>query len=209
MEEVSLGLLQMGEVSRGTQKKKGRTIHIEGAFLKAKDLEDMELMVKTTGELATIMCKIDPSLKFKDQGALYLKFIKALYGHIEAARLFYDDLDNIIQMKMNFSQNRYDPCIYNKKFEDVSVTIRVHIDDLKVSLKSKKHLENVVQDLKSVYGEISEHDYLGMVLSYHPEEKKITLNMRKYVEGILDEFEKENPEEFFKIVKTGRPLRRK
>jgi len=32
MEEVSLGLLQMGEVSRGTQKKKGMTIHIKGAF---------------------------------------------------------------------------------------------------------------------------------------------------------------------------------
>jgi len=47
-----------------------------------------------------------------------LKCIKALYGHIEAARLFYDNLNKTIQEKLNFQQNRYGPCVYNKITKD-------------------------------------------------------------------------------------------
>jgi len=73
------------------------TIDIKGAFLKAKVPDNLELMVKMTGELAQIMCEIDSSLKVNDEGILNLKCVKALYGHIEAAQLFYDDLNEKIQ----------------------------------------------------------------------------------------------------------------
>jgi hypothetical protein len=60
------------------------------------------LMVKMTGESASLMCEIDHDMNCDEQGVLYLRCAKALYGHIEVARLFYDDLDNTIQKKMNF-----------------------------------------------------------------------------------------------------------
>jgi hypothetical protein len=79
-----------------------------------------------------------------------LKCIKALYGHIEAARLFYDDLNKNIQEKMNFQQNRYDPCVYNNRTQDGVVTIRVHVDDLKISSKSRKQLEHTIKRLRNL-----------------------------------------------------------
>jgi hypothetical protein len=54
---------------------------------------------------------------------LHLQCNKALSGHIEAARLFFNGLDEPIQQKMKFRQNRYDPCIYNKQTKDDAVTI--------------------------------------------------------------------------------------
>jgi hypothetical protein len=48
------------------------TVDIKGAFLKAKVPEDMELMVKMTGESAQLMCKIDSSLNREQKGILYL-----------------------------------------------------------------------------------------------------------------------------------------
>jgi hypothetical protein len=39
-----------------------------------------------------------------------------------------------------------------------------------------------------------------MVLTYHPDQKQITLNMNKYVEGCLEEFEQNNSD--LKIVNT-------
>jgi hypothetical protein len=75
------------------------TVDIKGAFLKAKVPDNLILMVKMTGELANLMCEIDHDMKCDEQGVLYLRCVKALYGHIEAARLFYDDLDNTIQKK--------------------------------------------------------------------------------------------------------------
>jgi hypothetical protein len=64
------------------------TVDIKGAFLKAPVPEDLELIVKMTGELAKLMCELDPELECDEHGVLYLKCEKALYGHIEAARLF-------------------------------------------------------------------------------------------------------------------------
>jgi hypothetical protein len=57
--------------------------------LKAKVPKDMELIVKMDGELAELLCGLNPEFKRDVHGVLYLKCIKALYGHIEAARLFY------------------------------------------------------------------------------------------------------------------------
>jgi hypothetical protein len=107
-----------------------------------------------------------------------------LYGHIEAAKLFYNDLSHTIQEKLGFQQNQYDPCVCNKTVEDKKITIRIHVDDWKVSSQSKELLEEVIVKLHETYGEITvhsgdEHNYLGMVLSYHPELKTITMSMRK------------------------------
>jgi len=152
------------------------------------------------------MCELDDRLRVNGDGILYLKCVKALYGHIEAARLFYDDLNKTIQEDMKFKQNQYDPCVYNRRVGEDVITIQIHVDDLKISSRSKKLLEETVDRLKKAYGEITvhygdEHDYLGMVLSYNPQQKTITLNMRKYIEAMIHQFEQENVDEI-KIVKT-------
>jgi hypothetical protein len=61
--------------------------------------------------------------------------------------------------------------------------------------------------LRQINGEITvhtgpEHDYLGMALTCHPEQKWINLNMSKYVEGCIEEFEQEHAEQSIKVVTT-------
>jgi hypothetical protein len=46
--------------------------------------------------------------------------------------------------KMEFKKNACDPCIYNKKTADGIVTIRTHVDDLKVLSRSTKLLQEVI-----------------------------------------------------------------
>jgi hypothetical protein len=55
------------------------TVDIKGAFLKAKVPDELELIVKMTGEMAQIMCELDPELQCNDYGVLYLQCEKALY----------------------------------------------------------------------------------------------------------------------------------
>lgn len=81
------------------------TVDIKGAFLKAKVPEDLELIVKMDGEMANLLCRLDPKFNTGKEGVLYLKCLKALYGHIEAARLFYNELDNTLEKKMGFKKN--------------------------------------------------------------------------------------------------------
>jgi len=78
----------------------------------------MELVVKMDGELAAAFAELNPEFQPDEQEVLYLRCLKALYGHIEAARLFYDELNNSLINKMKFTRNRYDPCVYNTQTED-------------------------------------------------------------------------------------------
>jgi hypothetical protein len=64
------------------------TVDIKGAFLKVKVPEDLELIVKMDGQLAELMNELRPDFKIDEGGVMYLQCVKALYGHIEAARLF-------------------------------------------------------------------------------------------------------------------------
>lgn len=127
------------------------TVDIKGAFLKAKVPENMELIVKMDGGLAETFSELNPEFELDANGMLYLQCDKALYGHIEAARLFYDELDNSLTNKMGFVQNKYDPCVYNKIIEEDRITIKTHVDDLKISAKEKENVTWVIDKLREIY----------------------------------------------------------
>jgi hypothetical protein len=144
----------------------------------------------------------------EDGGILYLKCLKALYGHMEAARLFYDDLDSSLVKKMNFTRNQYDPCIYNRKSQTREmITIKTHVDYLKISSKSKEQVDLVVSEWRDIYKYITvsegeEHDYLGMVMTFDRKNNRVEINMKKYIQGIIKEFEEMEPDEEIKKVST-------
>jgi hypothetical protein len=84
--------------------------------------------------------------------------------------------------KMGFLRNGYDPCVYNKKTDDGCVTMRSHVDDLKISSKSESQLQIVINDLKEIYQVITvhedvSHDYLGMIMTHDRDKQCITINI--------------------------------
>ncbi len=100
---------------------------------------------------------------------LYLKCLKALYGHIEVARLFYKDY--LLTEQMRFEKKKHDPCVYNMRTEEGLTTIRTHVGDLKESLKLRDQLNVVIEELKEIYQDITVHvedkyDYLGMIMPH-------------------------------------------
>jgi hypothetical protein len=183
------------------------TVDIKGAFLKAKVPEDMELIVKMDGELAEAFVELNSDFELDENGILYLQCDKALYGHIEAARLFYDDLDDSLHRKMGFQQNQYDPCVYNKVIDGDRITIKTHVDDLKISAVKKENVEWTIDQLRTIYREITvqdgdTHDYLGMVMEHNRALKTVKINMRKYIQETIEEFQEDEPEERLKVVNT-------
>jgi len=183
------------------------TIDIKGAFLKAKVPDNMELIIKMDGELAAAFVELNIEFQLDEYGTLYLRCDKALYGHIEAARLFYDELDNTLQIKMGFVQNQYDPCVYNKVMGEDRVTIKTYVDDLKISAVEKNNITWVIDQLRIIYREITVHngdihDYLGMIMEHDRESKTVRISITKYILETIEAFSKEKPEERLKMVTT-------
>jgi CBS domain containing-hemolysin-like protein len=85
---------------------------------------------------------------------------------------------------MGVVRNGCDPCVYNKKTDERMVTVRTHIDDLKISSKSEGQLLKVIDDLKEIYQEITvhedtSHDYLGMIMTHDLDKQCVTFKRKK------------------------------
>ena len=110
---------------------------------------------------------------------------KALYGCVEAAALWYNDLRGTIT-KDGFVENAYDQCVFNKKCTDGNqTTIVLHVDDLLVTNVNESNLDAFYSYLKGVYNETrivrgKVLDYVGMSFDFTtvPGEVKVIASFR-------------------------------
>ena len=98
---------------------------------------------------------------------LYAKLLKALYGLLRSALLFYKNLQADLE-NMGFTINSYDPCVANKIVNGKQMTVMWHVDDLKVSHVEEKEVSKFCMQLSDIYGSKIKvnhdkvHSYLGM-----------------------------------------------
>lgn len=133
---------------------------------------------------------------------LYVKLRKAMYGCMRAARLWWKDLSTYLVEELGFQINPYDSCVVNKTIDGEQCTIIWHVDDLKISHKSKEVVENIIKKIEEKYGEMSvnisdKHTYLGMDFHYK-KDKTVVVSMIGYIEQAINEF----PEKYNEKVKT-------
>ena len=160
------------------------TIDIGGAFLNV-DLEPTGITVhmRLDKVMTALLVQLDPSFQsfVEDSGTAVVQLDKALYGCVEAAALWYNDLRGTIT-KDGFVENAYDHCVFNKKCTDGNqTTIVLHVDDLLVTNANESNLDAFYSYLKGVYKETrivrgKVLDYVGMSFDFTvPGEAKVTM----------------------------------
>jgi hypothetical protein len=173
------------------------TCDIPGAFMQA-DIDEI-VHVKFEGEVALLLTQVDPDLYKKflttehGKPVLYVVLEKALYGTVQAALLFWQELTQYLQ-DMGFALNPHDQCVANKTINGHQCTILWHVDDLKISHVEPQVVEDIIEKLNQRFGKEQElsvtrgdkHDYLGMTIDYsHPGEVQFT--MFDYIDNMLAE----------------------
>jgi hypothetical protein len=172
------------------------TVDIPGAFMQA-DMDET-VHVKLEGTMAELFSRLDPTLYRKyvrmERGkpVLYVELLKALYGTIRAALLFWRMLSAKL-VELGFVINPYDWCVANKMVDGKQCTILWHVDDLKISHVDADVVTDVIKTIDTAFGVETPitinrgkvHDYLGMTLDY-TEDGKVSVKMLDYVEGMLE-----------------------
>jgi hypothetical protein len=178
------------------------TVDIPGAFMQA-DIDKL-VHAKFEDEIAEMLVKMDPKLyqKYvKDENGktvLYVELLKALYGTMRAALLFWKLLSSKL-VQWGFVINPYDWCVANKMIDGKQCTIVWHVDDLKISHINEKVNTLVIKLIDSEFGNEAPltvtrgkiHEYLGMTLDY-TEKGKVETKMLDYLLRIFEDL----PEEF-------------
>ena len=102
------------------------------------EYQDKVINMTLRGALAELLVKTVPEFYRKNvvmekgEMVLYVQVLKALYGCLCSALLFYKKLLADLESR-RFELNLYDPCVVNKTTNVKQFTITWHVDNLKLS----------------------------------------------------------------------------
>ena len=173
-------------------------LDVPGAFMQAKI--DELVHVRFTGAMVTLLLEIDHEM-YKDyvvvekgEQVMYMELLKALYGPLRAARLFWQKLSKQLIDEWGFIPNKYDDCVVNKMTNGQQMTVVWHVDDLKVSHVDRAEVEKFVRKMEETFGKDTPltvsrgqvHDYLGMTLDFRTK-GEVKINMEHYIDMMLQD----------------------
>ena len=184
-------------------------LDVPGAFMQA-DIDEL-VHVKFTGAMVTLLLEIDYDMYKeyvvveKGERVMYMELLKALYGTLRAARLFWQKLSKQLIDEWGFTPKKYDDCVVNKMINGKQMTVVWHVDDLKVSHVDASEVEKFVQRMEATFGQDTPltvsrgqvHDYLGMTLDFRTK-NEVQINMEHCIDMMLQDA----PEEMKGIATT-------
>jgi hypothetical protein len=169
--------------------RKVKTFDVTGAYLNANNA-DREIYMVLDPIMSEFLIILDPSFKKfqRPDGTIIVKLLKALYGCVESAKLWYNLLSSVLMID-GFVVNPMDPCIYNKTVQGIQITIVIYVDDLFVSSINEALIDDLENLLKAKFHEISTHDgiihsYLGMSFDFSVTQC-VTVSMDGYIQDLL------------------------
>jgi hypothetical protein len=163
------------------------TVDIPGAFMQAYIDEVVHL--KFEGEIAEMLVRLDPKMyrqyikRWIGKTVLYVKLLKALYGTMRAALLFWKLMSSKLVL-WGFEINTYDWCVANKIINGKQCTILWHVDNLQISHIDPDVNTDIIEMIDNEFGKVAPftitrgwiHDYLGMTLDFS-EQGKVKIKM--------------------------------
>ena len=102
-------------------------LDVPGAFMQA-DIDEL-VHVRFKGEMVRMLLEIDEEMygeyvvMEKGEQVMYMELLKALYGSLRAARLFWQKLSKQLIDVWGFVPNKYDDCVVNKTINGSQMTV--------------------------------------------------------------------------------------
>jgi len=193
---VSLDGLMYTALTAAHEKRKVVSFDVPGAFLQADIPKDKFRLLKLEGKYVDIMCEVNPeyskNVRIENgKKVLYLQILKALYGMIESALLWYELFVTVLQ-EQGFELNPYDKCIANKIINGSQCTISWYVDDNLITHKDQSVLDDIVKIIEDRFPGLTvtkgdEHTFIGMKMKFY-KSGKLGIILKEYLEECIDEF---------------------
>ena len=171
------------------------TVDIPGAFMQGD--QDETVHMRLEGTLAELLTKCDPKLYRQyvvtenNNPVLYVELMKALYGTLRAALIFWRKLTAKL-IEWGFTINPYDWCVASKQIDGQQCTLVWHVDDMTISHTDSRIVDGIITMLEEEFGKEAPltihrgkvHDYLGMTLDFSID-GKVRVSMEDYIRTML------------------------
>jgi hypothetical protein len=185
---VSLQGLYMTVSLAAKEGRKISTMDIGTAYLNA-DMKK-EVLMRIAPNISRMLVNIDgKAYRQEEDGSIIVRLNKALYGCVESAKLWYDNLMKTLT-GMGFRSNGKDRCVLNVTRNGHQVTLCIYVDDILCTSIDDKDLDWVENHLKAKYGEVTAHkgkvhSYLGQTFDFSVE-GEVYVSMEGYTVDLLE-----------------------
>ena len=168
---------------------------IPGAYLHAKMPEEHRVMLKLKGRFVDIMCTVNEDFKrhiLYENGVkvLYLRVLRAIYGCIRSALLWYNLYSETL-VKEGYKINPYDRCVANKLINGRQCTLVWYVDDNKISHVDPEVVTEEMKMISEHFGKLTisrgnKHQFLGMDIELDRNNKEVIVSMIDQVEEAIN-----------------------
>ena len=173
------------------EKRHVAVVDISGAFLNADMSLGVPVHMRLDRTMSMFITNIDDRYKkYVDVGgSIIVHLKKALYGCVESAGLWYENL-RATMATLGYKRNECDRCIFNRIGPDgYQCTDAVHVDDLLIRSKSRAAPTHLIDGLRNRYGAITlAHgpvvNYLGMSVDLSVS-GRTEITMRGYTDEVV------------------------
>jgi hypothetical protein len=155
------------------------TVDIPGAFM--QEYIDEVVHVRFEGETAKMLVRMVPKLYRKyvrDENGkvvLYVELLKALYGTLRDALLFWRILSSKLIL-WGFTINPYEWCVANKMIDGEQCTVLWHVGEEVNTIKKINDKFGKEYPIAITRGKV--HDYRGVTL-YYSKKGKVKIKIRQ------------------------------
>jgi hypothetical protein len=167
-------------------------LDVKGAFIQT-EMSGTSVYVKCTGKLSDKILKIFPSMEtyLGSDRILYGLLRKALYGCVQASRLWYLKLSQFLK-GIGYVNSEMEPCVFRKVEGEIVYLLIVYVDDVLIIATAEeiKHLHELcIKEFRWVMLDTGKrHSYLGMKLEFLV--GKMRIDLSSYTEKVLDFYAK-------------------
>jgi hypothetical protein len=181
---------------------------VGSAYLNANmpmDKPDKILHMYIDKNVTDVIIKQDKSFASfrRHNGGLVVRLDKALYGCIESAKLWYNEIAGTLRSN-GFTANPRDICVFNKDVKGNQFTILVYVDDLKMTCVDKKAVLDMEKILLKTYGQFRTTQervlpYLGCMWDY-TEPRFVKVTQIGMIQDLISSREKSHAERGMKLI---------
>ena len=182
---------------------------VPGAYLQADIPDDKFVLLKFEGQFVDILVEVNAefasSVRYeKGKKVLYCRILKALYGMIESALLWYNLYTDVL-LQHGFKLNRVDKCVANKTIDGKQLTIGWYVDDNIVG-GNTDHVTDLIDTINARFpGLVVQRgkslEFLGIDFTFR-DDGKVDIGTVPYIKKMIKDFEEEIGMELNRTYKT-------
>ncbi|GFH56607.1 hypothetical protein CTEN210_13083 [Chaetoceros tenuissimus] len=181
------------------EKRDVAVFNVPGAYLHADLPPDKFVLLKIEGQFVDIMVDVNPEFKEdvryeNGKKVLYVQILKALYGMIESALLWYELYLTVLKEE-GFEINKIDKCIAQKYIDGKPCTISWYVDDNIVGHMKEDVITGLLSRIEEEFPGLTiqrgkKLDFLGINLEFR-DNGKLLMDTIEYLLGMVKDFEEE------------------